>query len=142
MKILNAIKRRFYMDQTKQNQIDNAPTKVVGEFPQGDSHNTDPRLDPRNYRDDPRNTYPQGDPRNSYPQTYDPALTPAQVIAAEAAEAAAKAKEVETERLAEVARVHPAQNDGHTHDFVSGLAPGGKQLRICKVAGCGYTEGL
>ena len=131
------------MDQTQQNQIDNAPTKVVGEFPQGDPRNADPRLDPRNYRDDPRNVYPQGDSRNSYPQTYsEPELTPAQVIVAEAAEAAAKAAEIETARLAEVAAAHPAQNDGHTHDFVSGLAPGGKQLRICKVAGCGYTEGL
>ena len=42
----------------------------------------------------------------------------------------------------ELEKAHPAQNDGHTHDFVSGLAPGGKQLRICKVAGCGFTEGL
>ena len=64
------------------------------------------------------------------------------VIAAEAAEAAAVAAAKETERLAEVAAAHPAQNDGHTHDFVSGLAPGGKQLRICKVSGCGFTEGL
>lgn len=37
---------------------------------------------------------------------------------------------------------HPARNNGHEHHFISGLAPGGKNIRICDVAGCGYTEGL
>jgi hypothetical protein len=30
----------------------------------------------------------------------------------------------------------------HEHKFTTGLAPGGKNLRICTVPGCGHTEGL
>jgi hypothetical protein len=37
---------------------------------------------------------------------------------------------------------HPNRFDGHEHKFTSGLGPGNRNLRICTVAGCGYTEGL
>ena len=54
------------------------------------------------------------------------------------ADAAAKA----AEEKAEIEKSHPTRFNGHEHKFTSGLAPGGKNLRICTVEGCGYTEGL
>lgn len=59
----------------------------------------------------------------------------AKVVAKAKAEAKANAEE-------EVEKHHPARNDGHAHVFTSGLAPGGRNIRSCTVAGCGYTEGL
>jgi hypothetical protein len=54
-------------------------------------------------------------------------------------------KPVEAEVVDEKAVIeasHPTRFNGHEHHFISGLAPGGRNLRICDVPGCGYTEGL
>ena len=64
-------------------------------------------------------------------------------LAADQASAKVTADEAAAKASAEEAgKANPARDDGHEHKFVSGLAPGGKQLRICTVPGCGLTEGL
>ena len=48
----------------------------------------------------------------------------------------------DVKKASQAEQANSIRNNGHEHVFTTGLAPGGKNLRICTVPGCGYTEGL